>query len=333
MLDAEWSLTEVAEVVLVEVAVHNPTAVDRRVRVENRLEGPTLPPRSGGVPEDGWDADGYAGVVAAGDELRLGFASPAAPTEPPVAVEDEGRVGDDADAGGASPEAAVRLLGDASPPADAIPVGGSDGDVADTTGTANPGAADASDPEPPAAAIDDATAGVGAITGETNGMPIDAEDGTGSDTDDGTSGDDGAGEGGSGTPVDGADGTPPTGAGPGSDDRVRGETDRGDDGTEEVRDAGSGSWEGEGDGEEGEDAAVPPSVDAWLADVERRIEHGERLTDASVVEAAAVIDERGGLDGVEALPDRLAADGAALRALAERATATDVPLGALRRLS
>jgi hypothetical protein len=96
----------------------------------------------------------------------------------------------------------------------------------------------------------------------------------------------------------------------------------------------------DGDGEQGRSASLPDEVSSWLATVEHRVEHGERLTDASVVEAAAVVDDRGGVDAVAALPDRLAADERTLRELADRvddladrAAATDVPVGALRRLS
>lgn len=318
MLDAEWSVEEVADVTLVEVTVHNPTAVDRRVRVDDRLDGPTLPPRTDGVPERGWDADGYEGVVPAGDRLRLGYAAPAAPVEPPVSVTDGGRAEDDGDARETAADAteAVRLLGDASPPADALP------SLAAADGTRGG---------------DDAT---GRAAGSEDDGRVDGPDGAVSSAESGEStGDDG-------TAADDApshrsrddDGTPGDGT------RSAGERKEGRDGTDGggAADASDrpGAASADPTGPEPASEGLPAAVVDWFADVERRVDHAERLTDASVVEAAAVLDERGGLSGVEALPERVADDEAALRAVAERATAladraaaADVPLPALRRLS
>lgn len=334
MLDVEWSVEEVAEVALVEVSVHNPTAVDRRCRVENRVDGPTLPPRTGGVPERGWDADGYAGVVSAGETLRLGYASPAPPTEPPVTVEDRGRAADDGGTDDADAAAAVRLLDDASPPADALPASAASvdrtgpGDRAPENGAATdadvsacvpsddegvsgdvPDRGDDTGPEP--AVSPDAPARNG--DGErprTNGVAEAPQRAVGSAT---------GGEG--------------DGDIPGNTDRTPADPATCPGGGDDAGDVGS-EPAGEPDGD------LPQPVAAWLADVEGRVGDAERLTGASVVEAAAVLDERGGLPGVEPLPARLADDRAALRALAERAAAladraaaTDVPVAALRRLS
>ncbi|WP_248895695.1 hypothetical protein [Haloplanus halobius] len=95
----------------------------------------------------------------------------------------------------------------------------------------------------------------------------------------------------------------------------------------------------ERDGETTEHDVHPPeSVETWLQSVERRIERGERLTEASVETATSVLDD-GPPDIVE-LDARVSADAAALRvladrtaALAERATAVDIPVEALRRLA
>ncbi|MFB6304508.1 MAG: hypothetical protein ABEH47_05030 [Haloferacaceae archaeon] len=313
MLDAEWSVDEVADVTLVEVTVSNPTAVDRRVRVDDRLDGPTLPPRTDGVPERGWDADGYDGVVPAGERVHLGYASPSPPAEPPVSVEDEGRVGDDVDGRDADAAEAVRLLADASPPADALP---SPEVVEEAEETEEPGDGPASDG---AADVPRRAARNG------DGTP---EDGGGTESKDGTGGD--------GPAWDALRSFRSDGAEPESS---------GADG----RDAGAAAGRGEGgvrddeaagDRDGGPDEELPARVADWLADVERRVEHAERLTDASVVEAAAVIEERGGLAAVEDLPERVADDEAVLRAVAERAATladraatTDVPVSALRRLS
>lgn len=224
-MDADWSVTGLDgrdDVRLVTVELRNPDPVDRRVRVDNRLDGPVLPPRRAGVPDPGWDRDGFTGVVPAGGRLPVGYACPAPPRRPPVSVVDEGRAaGEPTDDTAA---AAVRGLADPRPPADAVP----DADVTE------------SDPE-------------------------------------------------AGSQADGP----------------------------------------------------PDPVTSWLTTVERRIERGERLTDASVSVAVDGM-EAVGKDGhdVADLDARVAADATALRtvaaratALAERAEAVDIPVEALRRVS
>ncbi|WP_251342185.1 hypothetical protein [Haloplanus halophilus] len=226
-MESDWTLTRLDgrdDVALVTVDLRNPSPVDRRVRVENRLDGPVLPPRRAGVPEPGWDDDGFTGVVPAGERRALGYACPAPGERPPVSVADEGRATDGEPVSAVA--TAVRELADARPPADAVP-----------------------DASPPAATDDDE---------------------------------------GRGTPAD-------------------------------------------------DDAAAPEAVEAWLTAAERRIERGERLTDASASTAAAALE---GADDVTTLDARVAADADALRAvseraaaLADRATAVDVPVDALRRLA
>ena len=133
-MDTDWSvsgLDDRGDVRLVTVELRNPDPVDRRVRVDNRLDGPVLPPRRAGVPDPGWDQDGFTGVVPASGRLSLGYACPAPPGRPPVSVVDEGRASerptDDT-------ETAVRELADPRPPADAVPdatPGGGDGGGSD----------------------------------------------------------------------------------------------------------------------------------------------------------------------------------------------------------
>ncbi|WP_338740173.1 hypothetical protein [Haloplanus salilacus] len=134
-MDADWSVTGLDgrdDVRLVTVELRNPDPVDRRVRVDNRLDGPVLPPRRAGVPDPGWDRDGFTGVVPAGERRPLGYACPAPPSRPPVSVVDEGRAtGGSADD---DAEVAVRELADPRPPADAVP-------------DASPGGGSGSDPE------------------------------------------------------------------------------------------------------------------------------------------------------------------------------------------
>jgi hypothetical protein len=226
-MDADWSVAGLDgrdDVCLVTVELRNPDPVARRVRVENRLDGPVLPPRRAEMPAPGWDREGFAGVVPAGERRPLGYACPASPERPPVSVVDEGRANGDAAATDAAD--AVRGLADPRPPADAVPDARMDGVEDD-------GGRDPSDDDPPA------------------------------------------------------------------------------------------------------------PVTSWLATVERRIERGEEVTDASVATTAEALESMAddGCD-VAALDARLAADTAALRAvarrasaLADRAEAIDVPVETLRRLA
>ena len=92
--------------------------------------------------------------------------------------------------------------------------------------------------------------------------------------------------------------------------------------------------------EASEKSAADDGVDAWFAAVESRIERAERLTDADLATATAVVEERGGLDGVGELDERVAADAERLKAvrdraaaLAERAEESEVPTEALEALS
>lgn len=108
-------------VTLVELCV---TATrPRRVRVENRLAGAVWPPRSDGVPEPGWDEDGFEGRVGPDESLVLGYASPADPVDPPARIAEEGNPVD----GEPTPQAVLKALGRREPPREAMTAGGSDG--------------------------------------------------------------------------------------------------------------------------------------------------------------------------------------------------------------
>ncbi|ELZ48746.1 hypothetical protein C465_09190 [Halorubrum distributum JCM 9100] len=87
-------------------------------------------------------------------------------------------------------------------------------------------------------------------------------------------------------------------------------------------------------------AAGPDEIDAWFAAVEARIERAERLADADLATATAVVEEAGGLDAVGGLDERVAADAERLKAvrdraaaLAERAEESEVPTEALEALA
>lgn len=130
-LQTERTVTAVGGVALVSITLDNDTAVDLRVRVENDLDGPALPPRREGVPVAGWDSDRFTGVVPADDRLGVGYACPLAETDAtsvgtdddPVSVEILGPADNETDNPAPSDPvaAAVRSLGRATPPVDAIP--------------------------------------------------------------------------------------------------------------------------------------------------------------------------------------------------------------------
>ncbi len=119
VLDHECRLDRAGERTLVEVTVENETTVDRRVRVANRLDAPVEPPRESGAPAPGWDEDGWTGVVPANGRVTLGYACAAPLAEPAVAVTDQGRPDDESSE--VTARDAVRLLGDGTPPVDAVP--------------------------------------------------------------------------------------------------------------------------------------------------------------------------------------------------------------------
>lgn len=87
-MDLAWTVDREDDASLVCCRVHNDGTVSRRVRIENRLDGPVLPPRRAGVPERGWDPNGVTVRLAPGQRRALGFAVPAPPVEPPVEISD-----------------------------------------------------------------------------------------------------------------------------------------------------------------------------------------------------------------------------------------------------
>jgi hypothetical protein len=151
-MELDWTIERARDVSLVEVRLRNPAPVARRVRVSNRLDGPVLPPRTHGVPERGWDDGGCETAVPARGRVALGYACRAPSRDPPVeldwtvAVDAEPQAAETpTGAPGASNVAdAVRRLGSATPPRDALP-------AAEIPG-APPDAGESSPREPPEAA-------------------------------------------------------------------------------------------------------------------------------------------------------------------------------------
>lgn len=98
------------------------SGVAQRVRLTNRLDGPVWPPRRNGVPEAGWEEGGFEAVVPADGTVAIGYASPGAPDDPPVEVVDREMVPEGVADDQVTAAAALRDLGDPSPPRDAVPV-------------------------------------------------------------------------------------------------------------------------------------------------------------------------------------------------------------------
>ncbi|QCJ47038.1 hypothetical protein [Haloprofundus sp. MHR1] len=122
-MELSWSVDHAEGISFVTVRVTNDTRVDQRIRVENRLAGPVLPPRRAGVPEAGWDDSGYETVVPATESASVGYACPADADEPPVELVEAGRV-DGPERRDATPttEEALRRCGVARPPREAVTV-------------------------------------------------------------------------------------------------------------------------------------------------------------------------------------------------------------------
>lgn len=164
-MELEWSQRREAGVALVSVRLRNETVLDRRVRLQNRLAGPVLPPRTEGVPEAGWDRDGVTVRVPTGETVALGYACPVADAS-----------GDaEADAGGdAEAEQSVGSNGERSgdPPLVVTDVG--------PPAAPSPGVNHAvrrlGDPRPPRAVVAGPGSGAGAEAEATAGeRPVDAE--------------------------------------------------------------------------------------------------------------------------------------------------------------
>ncbi|AUV83365.1 hypothetical protein C2R22_18365 [Salinigranum rubrum] len=112
-LVAEWEFTRTDDATLVTVHVTNTHAAPRTVRLENRLDGPALPPRRRGVVEAGWDEDGMTRRVPGEERVSVGYACHAPPKTPPVEIHDGP---DDATTDETPMARALRSLGDHAPP-------------------------------------------------------------------------------------------------------------------------------------------------------------------------------------------------------------------------
>jgi len=119
-LEVDTTTRRVGGVTFVGIRLDNPGPTARRARLANRLDGPVLPPRRRGTPEPGWDAAGLTVTVPAGGSRQRGYACPAPPADPPVAVAAVEPAGDAATDSPQGSTAARRDLPSARPPPDAV---------------------------------------------------------------------------------------------------------------------------------------------------------------------------------------------------------------------
>lgn len=114
-MELDWETESGGGITLVQMRLTNERSADRRVRVQNRLDGPVLPPRRQREPEAGWDHEGLTAIVPAESTVARGYACPAPSTEPPVEI---AAVTAPAETRGTADAVTdvIRDLGDARPP-------------------------------------------------------------------------------------------------------------------------------------------------------------------------------------------------------------------------
>jgi hypothetical protein len=94
MVHLEWEIDRRDGVTFVSATVRNMHTTPQTVRLESRLDGETWAPRRGGDTGREWDGDVWTGVVDPGRCRGVGFATPAAPAEPPLELVDACRASD-----------------------------------------------------------------------------------------------------------------------------------------------------------------------------------------------------------------------------------------------
>jgi hypothetical protein len=341
MVTLDWDIERTDGVTLVRVYV---TADwPRRVRVENRLDGPVWPPRRRGRPAAGWDDDGFEGIVTPENRLVAGYATPARPADPPVelvreepaepgtdatpglAGTDPGRLSpapdggsadatvDDAASGGAT-DTPVRLGSpEVGAPADAEPTPAG---VVRSLGDPLVPRDAVPVPDPAPAASDDAEADPRAQpdgdADSTPGAVCEGEPSRHPDTDPGES---------PGGPSDAARSPADGGDDPG-DGRDDGEG-------ESTAPSGPGGADARSDGSSGAGSSgcapadplvVPRVVRAWLRDVDERLAAVERGDGGAPLRGAVAADRRA-LARVSRRVDRLGERAAAVTDQRDRRTA------------
>lgn len=117
MVHLEWETDRRDGVTFVSATVLNTHTTPQTVRLESRLDGPTWPPRTDGDTALEWDGDLWMGTIAPKRRRGVGFATPAAPAEPPLEVVDVSRA---LDTTGTESEAVVQSLDEWQPPRDVL---------------------------------------------------------------------------------------------------------------------------------------------------------------------------------------------------------------------
>lgn len=307
MATLDWHLRRTDGVTLVEVALESDHP--ERVRLESHLQ-PVWSPRRFGVPEAGWDETGFEGVIDPDRRCMLGYASPAAPVDPPIELTD------------AEPIAPGEYDGPDVIPREESHTGSQSRArwLIRSLGTATPERAVVPVPDGQETLVQPTNSGVESET--PRGVECGGQ---------------------------GSDRTPPSAKTAIADDRDTAGKDvrkpqREPPARIPIADR-ERHHENEGnDGDEGSD--IPPTaeshpVDAWFEAVDRRLAKAEEL--ASVTDAATAkqaIERNGGMDGVQSLSRQLRRDAEQLNRMAnrqpaiqERLEAVEIPLSSLERLA
>lgn len=308
VLTVEWCVRLADRIALVNVTVTNPSTVPREVGIENRLDGPTLPPRRAGVPAAGWDDARFEAVVDAGETLAVGYACPADASDPPVDVTDEPAPNAEPESNeSVTAEAVIRRLDEHAPPRAVLP----------DSLPAHEEREDERTEESPAPAPT-------ATSAETTAGDTEASGGERSE------------DGDAGLGPEHTEGEPGSANESATPDRTT--TSDGD--TLQPFDSDSSRGNATTDANQLLSLRTPPAVRAWLDDVERRLDAAERLGDADTRTATETLRVVGGAAGAAELETLVEADLVALRAfvdrgeeLLERGEQVDVPVDALERLT
>ncbi|WP_096390487.1 DUF7857 domain-containing protein [Halopenitus persicus] len=140
-MDLSWNVERRGGLAVVTCVLCNDAPAEKRVRLRNDLEGPVVPPRRRGVPESGWDRDGYTCRVNGNSTVGFGYVCPALTSvdRRPMTIESVEDVDDEDDgtaAGGTETDdaatesavaSAIRTLDDHRPPRGSVPSDGNGG--------------------------------------------------------------------------------------------------------------------------------------------------------------------------------------------------------------
>ena len=94
MVELEWDTERRGGATFVAATVTNTRTTPQTVRLESRLDGPIRPPRRDGTTDPAWTDGGWLGTIDPGRQRGVGFASPAAATDPPLAIVETARADD-----------------------------------------------------------------------------------------------------------------------------------------------------------------------------------------------------------------------------------------------